>query len=157
MHGQEECVLKYWRYMTEGSGENVLLQDEKWTQALVCLCMHRWSWGSSLAVEYLLGAKQQGTASCISKHPKANPKISTQTRDNDNLAHGHTSSVLHSLPAATGLRPEDIAWSVPHTWCTVYSGTDKHWWLCPVLTDDQEELTQCYSSHFHLKVTGKEP
>lgn len=44
------------------------LQDEKWTQAFVCLCMHRWSWGPSLAVEYLLEAKQQGAASCTSKH-----------------------------------------------------------------------------------------
>lgn len=145
------------RLNTEGTRQREVVkmpfsQDKKWTQAFVCLCMHRWTWCASLAVEYLLGAKQQGTASCTSKHPKANPNISTQTRENKNLAQDPTSSVLHSLPVATALRLEDIAWSVPHLWCTTYSGTDQPWWLCPVLADDQEELSQCYFSHFHLKV-----
>lgn len=107
------CVYKHRRGTTEGSGENVITTGWK-VNTSICLPVH-----AQVEVRFFSCSgiaprdKAAGNSIQASQH-SSNPKISTQTGDNNNLAHSPASSVLHSLPVATALRPEDIiAWSVP--------------------------------------------
>lgn len=121
------CVFKHRRGMTEGSGENVITTGWK-VNTSICLPVHaqvevRFFSRSGIAPRD--NAAENSILHIQASQHSSNPKISTQTGDNNNLAHSPASSVLHSLPVATALRPEDtIAWSVPRIWCTTYGGSD---------------------------------
>lgn len=114
MHGQEVCT--YRRYTKRGVVKMWFWQDKKWTQVFVCLCVHRWSWGSSPALEYLVEAKQ---------HP-AHPSMPAFCKPKD----------LHSDKREQQSCPRPNILSLAFTACCHSSGTRGHCMVCTLYMMD---------------------